>query len=159
MRSRRRGIVDAQSPKRQPVFDAQSRFALSKLLTNVVLKFYLHVWWCVNWAKCWMCGCACVIGACRLLVGSSWAWQVFPCSIIYGLGSSLSSLDKLQQLWPGSLAGFVWSIFQTVLSAAVAFPTFRLLGLPRQTRTTRRGRGGRGFKPHVTAGLARPLSN
>ena len=30
------GVVGSLMPKRQPVFDAQSRFALSKLLTNVV---------------------------------------------------------------------------------------------------------------------------
>jgi hypothetical protein len=36
------GVVGSLMRKRQPVFDAQSRFALSKLLTNVC-KFYRHV--------------------------------------------------------------------------------------------------------------------
>jgi hypothetical protein len=37
-----RGKRGSLMRKRQPVFDAQSRFALSKLLTNVC-KFYRHV--------------------------------------------------------------------------------------------------------------------
>jgi hypothetical protein len=38
-------------------------------------------------------------------------------------------MDTLEAVWPI----LVWSVFYTLLGALIAFPTFRLLGLPPQT--------------------------